>query len=111
MQRGWLLFPIVAAALLAAHFFRAGDLLLVSAAIIVMALLGVPRPWAARAVQAALVIGAVEWLRTLAVFAAQRIALDQPYFRLTAILLAVAAFTAASAFVFRQPALRRRYRL
>ncbi len=37
--------------------------------------------------------------------------MGQPYLRLALILLAVAVFTAASAIVFRQPALRRRYRL
>ena len=48
---------------------------------------------------------------SLALFASARMASGQPYLRLTVILLAVAAFTAASAIVFRQSALRRRYRL
>ncbi len=38
-------------------------------------------------------------------------AMGQPYLRLTLILVAVAAFTAASAVVFQQSAVRRRYRL
>jgi hypothetical protein len=111
MKRWLLLLPALAALLLAAHFYRAGNLYLVAAAVGVIALLAVPRPWAARIVQGALIIGAVEWLRTLAAFAAYRIAMDQPYLRLTVILLAVAAFTAACALVFRQRALRSMYRL
>jgi hypothetical protein len=94
------LLPAVAGLLLAAHFYRAGSLLL-----------AVPRAWAGRAVQIALVVGAVEWLRTLAVFAAARVASGQPYLRLTLILLAVAIFTATSAAVFRHPRLRQRFRL
>jgi hypothetical protein len=111
MHRLLLGLPVVAALLLVAHFYRAGSLLLAVAAALTIALLAVPRPWAARAVQGILLLGAVEWLRTLAAFAAHRIAMDQPYLRLTVILLAVAAFTAACALVFRQPGLRGLYRL
>jgi len=45
------------------------------------------------------------------VFAAERISAGQPYLRLVAILLAVAAFTAASALVFRDATLRVRYNI
>lgn len=106
-----LVFPSLAAFLLAAHFYRAGQFVLAALSVVVLALLAVPRPWAARALQLVLVAGALEWLRTLAMFASARIAMGQPYLRLTLILLAVAAFTAASASVFRQSTLRRRYRL
>jgi hypothetical protein len=58
-----------------------------------------------------LLVGAVEWLRTLAVLAAQRIAAGQPWLRLAVILGAVALLTAAAALVFRHPALRGRFRL
>jgi hypothetical protein len=106
-----LLLPSVAAVLLAAHFFRAGQLALAALSLAALLLLAVPRAWAARLLQAALLVGALEWLRTLAAFVAARVALGQPTLRLTLILLAVAAFTAASALVFHQRALRRRYRL
>lgn len=106
-----LVLPSLAAILLAAHFYRAGQLLPAALSAGVLVLLAIPRAWAARVLQFALLAGAVEWLRTLALFASARMSMGQPYLRLTLILLAVAAFTAASAIVFRQPALRRRYRL
>ncbi|MGE5162241.1 MAG: hypothetical protein ACM3O5_12095 [Betaproteobacteria bacterium] len=106
-----LVLPSIAALLLAAHFYRAGQVALAALSVGALVLLAVPRPWAARVLQLALLAGAIEWLRTLALFASARMAMGQPYFRLTLILVAVAAFTAASAAVFQQSALRRRYRL
>jgi hypothetical protein len=106
-----LVLPFLASILLAAHFFRAGQIVLAALAVGAVVLLAVPRAWAARLLQLVLIAGAFEWLRTLATFAATRVALGQPYLRLTLILLAVAAFTAASAAVFQQGRLRRRYRL
>ena len=103
--------PFLASILLAAHFFRAGQIALAALSVGALVLLAVPRAWAARLLQLVLIAGAFEWLRTLAMFAATRVALGQPYLRLTLILLAVAAFTAASAAVFQQSAMRRRYRL
>ena len=111
MSIALLAFPSLAAILLAAHFYRAGQLVLAALSVGALVLLAVPRPWAARVLQVALLAGALEWLRTLAVFASTRMALGQPYLRLTLILVAVAVFTAASAAVFQQSALRRRYRL
>jgi len=101
--------PALALLLLAAHFYRAGLLPLAVLCLAFVGLLGVPRAWAARAVQIALAAGSLEWLRTLAVFAAERVALGQPYLRLVGILLVAALFTAASAFVFRSYPLRVRY--
>jgi hypothetical protein len=106
-----LILPAFSAVLLAAHFHRAGQLALGVASLALIALLAVPRRWAARAVQVALALGALEWLLTLAAFAAERVSAGQPYLRLTVILLAVAAFTAASALVFRHAGLRARYHI
>ena len=106
-----LVFPSLAAILLAAHFYRADQFVLAALSVAALVLLAIPRAWAARALQFVLVAGALEWLRTLAMFASARMAMGQPYLRLTLILLAVAAFTAGSAIVFRQSALRRRYGL
>lgn len=106
-----LMLPTLACVLLAAHFFRADQLALSVASALLPLLLAVPRAWAARTMQVALVIGALEWLRTLAEFAAVRISMGQPVLRLVAILVAVALFTAASALVFRNARLRARYRL
>ena len=106
------LLPVILSALvLAAHFFRAGDPVGVAASLAGLALLLVPRAWAARAVQIGLAIGAAEWVRTLVVFTAQRRALGEPWGRLVVILGAVALFTLLSATVFYSERLRRRYGL
>lgn len=111
MPMALLIFPALAAVLLAAHFYRAGLLLPAVLSMGALVLLAIPRAWSARVLQLVLLAGAIEWLRTLVLFASVRMSMGQPYLRLTLILLAVAGFTAASAIVFRQPALRRRYRL
>lgn len=105
-----LLPPALAALVLAAHFYRAGNAVLCGAALILVGLLFVPRAWAARTVQVGLVAGALEWLLTLWRLVEMRQATGQPYARLAAILGAVALFTALSALSFRTRALRRRYR-
>lgn len=106
-----LIVPGLALLLLAAHFYRADGLPLAVLSVALVSLLAVPRPWAARILQAALVLGAVEWLRTLAAFAAMRVAVGQPYLRLAVILGAVAAFTLVAAWMFQQRALSARFRL
>lgn len=110
---GLLCVPVVLSlVLLAAHASRAGlplgvALLLLAPAV----LLAVPRRWAARSLQAVLVAGALEWVRTAAVLVAARHAADMPATRLAVILAAVALLTAASALVFRHARLRRRFGL
>jgi len=97
--------------LLAAHFYRAQNLLLAVAALLSLALLLTRKPWAARAVQVALGLGALEWLRTLAVLVQERSAMGQPWLRLALILGAVATFSALSTLVFRHPRVRARFGL
>src|SRR5512139_1681186 len=106
-----LILPLLALLLLAAHFYRADRMVLAVLCAALTLLLAVPRPWAARTLQAALVLGAIEWLRTLASFAATRVAVGQRYLRLTLILGAVAAFTLLAAWVFQHRAVRSRFRL
>ena len=96
---------------LGAHFLRAGNLAMVAAALFALALLFVRRPWAARAVQLALGLGALEWLRTLALLTAERRAAGAPYLRMTLILTAVALATALSLLAFRSPRVKERFRL
>ncbi|HEX4884956.1 MAG TPA: hypothetical protein VFX05_12510 [Casimicrobiaceae bacterium] len=102
---------VLAAAVLAAHFYRADLLVGVVASVALVGIAFVRRPWAPRIVQAGLVLGALEWLRTMAVFAAQRIAAGQPYARMVVILAVVALVTALAALVFERRAMRRRYGL
>ena len=103
--------PALALLLLAAHFYRAGGFWLAGLSLALLPLLAVPRPWAARTLQVSLVLGAVEWLRTLALLAAARIAAGQPYLRLALILAVVAALTLLAATVFRHRTLRARFRI
>jgi hypothetical protein len=107
----WLAAPVVSLLILGAHVFRAGSYVLLGLVFAVLALLAVRRRWAVRVVQTVLLLGAFEWLMTLGELAFWRGAAGQPFGRLVVILLAVALFTAASAFAFRAPALRRFYRM
>ncbi len=89
---------------LGAHLLRSGWLPLVALPLLLIPLLFASAPWAVRACRAALALGALEWLRTLAVLAAARSAGGEPWGRMAVILGAVAAFTAGSALLLRLPA-------
>jgi hypothetical protein len=105
------LLPVVLSfLLLSAHFYRAGLWPPVALCLAAPLLLLLRKPWVPRLFQALLAIGALEWLRTLYVFAGMRIAYQQPWTRLAIILAAVALLTALSGLVFRSEALRRFYR-
>ena len=94
---------VLSALLLAAHFYRSRSLALVAVSLAVPLLLLVKERWSARAVQAGLVLGALEWVRTLAFFAGQRMEVGRPWGRLAVILGVVALLTALSAFAVRVP--------
>jgi hypothetical protein len=97
-MRHLLLIPIVLSALtLGAHLLRGGHLALALAAA-ALPLLLVPRSIAAlRLVQGLLLLGALEWVRTLLLILDQRRAFGQPWHRLAVILGSVALVTALSA--------------
>jgi hypothetical protein len=94
-----LLLPALALLLLGAHFFRAGLVPVAAACVALLAVLFVRGAWAARVLQAVLALGALEWLRTLAVFASTRLAMGQPYGRLLVTLGAVALLTLLAAWL------------
>ncbi len=107
-----LLIPVLLShLLLAAHFLRAGHELLVLACLALPLLLMARRPWAARLVQLALALGALEWARTLFVLVRQRVALQEPWTRMALVLGAVALLTLGSAAVFQVPRLARSFGL
>lgn len=101
------IFPALSFLVLAAHFFRAGNVPLFVLALCFLPLLVVPRAWAARAIQAGLLAGVVVWIRTLAAFAGQRRAAGLPVTRLALILGGVALATAACLLVFRSEKVKR----
>ncbi len=96
--------------LLAAHLLRMGALTAVIALIFLIPLLGLRRWWVPRVFQLVLGLGALEWVRSLLVFRALRIARDLPHARMSVILLAVALFTALAAALFELPRVRAWYR-
>ncbi len=104
------LLPVILSAfLLGAHFLRAGNLLLVLISLAIAFILLIHRPWVARLVQIALVVGGLEWLRALVGLISIRQATGAPWGRLVLILGGVAILTACSALVFRLSALRKLY--
>jgi len=106
MRAAWLAVPALALLLLAAHLLHAGRLPLAVLSLLLAGLLAVRRPWAARVVQAVMVLAAVEWVLTTVALAQMRLQHGQPYLRLTLILGAVTAFTLLAAWGFQRPALR-----
>lgn len=96
---------------LGAHFLRGGELVPVAICLLLPFLLLVPRPWAARVLQTGLVLGLLEWARTLIVLVELRQSMGAPWLRLAIIFGAVILFTLWSVTLFQRPALRERYRL
>lgn len=95
--------------LLAAHFYRSGFLITAILCVVVLFLLFLKKSWVPRLFQFLLILGALEWLRSLYFLAAMRIAWEQPWTRMAIILGAVALFTALSALVFSSRKMRARY--
>lgn len=105
----WLLPVVLSLLVLAAHFLRSGNVVMVGIALVCVGLLAFRRRWAARSVQVALLLGAAEWLRTLAELVSSRTGAGQPVLRLSLILGGVALLTALSALVFLVPRLKNWY--
>lgn len=104
------LLPVVLSFLvLAAHFYRAGQQVLALACILILFLLFVKKSWVPYLLQATLVLGALEWLRSLMALVHIRMEWGQPWQRLAMILGGVALFTLLSALVFRAKGLKSRY--
>ena len=100
---------IISFLLLGAHFYRAGLPALTLLCAAIPFLLLSRKQWIPLFFQVVLVLGALEWLRSLYHLVAMRIAWNEPWTRLAVILVAVAAFTALSGLVFRSKSLRARY--
>lgn len=112
MKKAIIYIPIVLSLVaLGAHFLRYGNLFGVVGVAVLIGLLFIRKPWAARLLQAALVLGAIEWVHTLYVMAHFRIEFGQPYIRLVIILSVVSAVTLASALLFQTKTLQRIYKL
>lgn len=104
-----LIAPVASLLLLAAHCLRSYGLVPALACLMLAALPLFRRSWVPRTVQLVLAVGTIEWCVTTIVFVQERIALGRPWTRLALILGALTVLTAASALVFRHPALRARF--
>jgi hypothetical protein len=102
---------ILSLVVLAAHFSRHGQPMLMFLSLALIGFLAVPRLWTARLLQVALLLGAVEWVWTLIILARVRAEHGLPATRMAIILAAVAILTAASALVFRTRRSRARFRV
>jgi len=95
--------------LLGAHFYRAGLFPFAALALILPLLLFIKQKWVVRLSQALLVIGSIEWVRTLLGLVEIRQAMGMPWTRLAVVLGVVALFTGLSALVFQNRSLKERY--
>ena len=102
---------VLSLVVLAAHFLRYGNEAGVAASLAPIALLFVRKPWAARVVQVVLVLGAIEWARTLYELVQFRLAQGMPAARMVVILSAVIVVTAASALLLETQTMQRIYKL
>ncbi len=106
------LFPVIFSFLiLSAHFSRAGLSLFSLIFLLIPFLLLIKQAWVARLIQIFLLIGSIEWIRSLLVYTNERQAIGEPYLRLVIILGIITLFTGLSSLVFRKPALKERYNL
>ncbi len=102
--------PILFSTLLsAAHFYRAGSLLLMAVSLLIPPLLFTRSHWVPRIVTVSLLLAAAEWLRTMLVFIGQYQEAGLPWTRLAVILTSVCLFTALSPLVFKTTGMKSRY--
>ena len=110
MKKVLLYIPIVLSfVVLGAHFLRYGNSIGVFVALALTGLLFVRRPWVARLMQVMLVLGTLEWLRTMYELAQMRALHGQPYGRMLVILGIVATVTLCSALLFQSATLKKIY--
>jgi len=111
MKKVFLYLPtVLSLLLLGAHFLRYGNTPVVVALATMLALLFVRQRWVARLIQVVLVLGALEWLRTLMMLAQARMAMGEPYLRMAVILGVVSAVTVLAALLFQSKELKAIYR-
>ena len=106
------LLPVILAfGLLAAHFSRANMPPAVVVSLIIPFLLLIRKPWIARSIQILLLLGALEWIRSMFGYIQVRKEIGEDWGRLAIILVTVALLTACSGLVFRGKSLKKRYQL
>jgi hypothetical protein len=101
-----IVFTVVASWLIAAHFFRAGDYIVVALCLAAPALFFVRRRWSLLVLEGLSYAAAVVWLVTAWQIVEMDKLFGKPWLRAAIILGAVAAFTALSGFLLRSRTLR-----
>lgn len=96
---------------LGAHFYRSDTVVLVVIVTLLPFLLFYRKAWVARLTQVVLVLGMIEWVRTLFILVDLRRALGQPWTRLAIIIGSVALFSGCAALLFQSERLQKRYKL
>ena len=102
---------ILSVLLLGVHFLRLGLIPLAVLALQLPVLLLFRQVWVARLMQIILILGALEWVRTLFILVAERCTDGQPWGQLAIIIGLVAVFTGCSALLFYCSSLKKRYKL
>ena len=93
-----LLPAVLSLLLLAAHFYRAGNMVMVFCSLAAIGLLlSLRRWWVVRTIQVVLLVGAAEWVRTTIELVIERHQEGQPALLAALILGVVGLFTACSA--------------
>jgi len=106
------LLPVILSfGLLAAHFSRANMFPLVLVSLAIPFLLLIRKAWVARGIQVLLLIGAMEWIRSMLGYIGVRKEIGEDWSRLAIILVAVAVLTVCAGLVFRGKSLKKRYKL
>ena len=102
---------IISILMIGAHFYKGRNLIFVIVCLIILFILFVRHPLSARIVQLALILAAIEWIRTTFGYAFARAEIGLPWIRLAIILGFVSCFTFGSAFVFFTKNLKERYKI
>jgi hypothetical protein len=97
--------------ILSAHFYRAEIYPLLLICIVFPFLLFLKRSWIARLIQLMLVLGSLEWIRTLYFLVEERKVTGEPWTRLVIILGGVALSTALSALIFQIRSMKEHYKI
>lgn len=104
------LLPVILSFLiLSAHFSRDNQPILMLIALGFPLLLLIKKPWIPKLFQIVLMLGALEWLRSMYFYVQTYIEREQSWTRLALIIGGVALFTGLSALVFRIKSVRKRY--
>lgn len=106
---GRILFYVIAALLIAAHFLRVGNWLGVALCLATPLLFFVRQRWSLLLLEGLAYVGAMIWLWTGWQIAAERSSYGEPWMRALLILAAVAAVSALAGALLRSKAMRPRY--